>query len=440
MKILVFDLPIEHGAIGHDCAAGFEEMGHVCKTITFGGDSGADYPIGDFDKLRLIKEVMEFRPDFILSMNQIGMGAKKGEDGILLKVFGILKIPVFVWYIDDPAGTTGWRDYKAETSPYTMILIFDAYLAEMARGLYGDRVFHLPLGTNPKRFKKIYLTPEELTIYNADVSFVGRLDLENALKYKAALKETLQDAGFQSGLAEELLGRMIAKRNQDLLKPLEELMQEALIEMNLNISADNFGNNLLRSLGSVIDFVCGTYRRMEVINGLSGFNIKVCGDSDWLKMIARANYLTPVFYNTELAKIYNASDVNLNISRVQLKTTVNQRVFDVPACRAFLITDYREELEEYFEIEEEIVCYRNINELKVLIDYYLHNPGERGRIAEAGYQRVIKGHTYVHRMKGLIDIYDKRFRLGEPAAGDINPTVHDEKYAEAINLLRELHF
>lgn len=387
MKILVFDLPIEHGAIGHDCAAAFEEMGHVCKTITFGGDSGADYPIGDFDKRRLIKEVVEFRPDFILSMNQIGMGAKKGEDGILLKVFGILKIPVFVWYIDDPAGTTGWRDYKAEISPYTLILILDAYLAEMARGLYGDRVFHLPLGTNPERFKKIYLTPEELTIYNADVSFVGRLDLENALKYKAALKETLQDAGFQSGLAEELLGRMIAKRNQDLLKPLEELMQEALIEMNLNISADNFGNNLLCSLESVIDFVCGTYRRMEVINGLSGFNIKVCGDSDWLKMIARANYLTPVFYNTELAKIYNASDVNLNISRVQLKTTVNQRVFDVPACRAFLITDYREELAEYFEIEEEIVCYRNINELKVLIDYYLHNPGER----EGLQKQVIKG-------------------------------------------------
>lgn len=43
-------------------------------------------------------------------------------------------------------------------------------------------------------------------------------------------------------------------------------------------------------------------------------------------------------------------------------------------------------------------------------------------------------------MKSLMDIYDKRFRLGEPPAGDINPTVHDEKYAEAINLLRETHF
>lgn len=404
MKILVFDLPIEHGAIGHDCAAAFVEMGHVCRVVTFGG-IGSDYPMGGFNKDKLINEVKEFQPDFILSMNQIGMGAKKGEDGILLKVFGNLKILVFIWYIDDPAGTTGWRDYKAETSPYTNILIFDSYLAEKAKSIYGDRVYHLPLGTNPERFKRMSLTSEELNKYRADVSFVGRLELENSLKYKAAMKETLDKAGFASDVAEGLLDRMIAKRNQELLKPLEELLQEALKEMNLNINAGDFGNNMLRSLESVIEFISGMYIRLAGIKALEGFNVKVCGDSDWLKVIPHADYLPPVQYNTELAKIYNASDINLNISRVQLKTTVNQRVFDVPACKAFLITDYREEIKDYFVIGEEVICYRDVQELKGLIGYYLQHPEERRMIAEAGYQRVLKEHTYVHRMRRLIEIY-----------------------------------
>ncbi len=330
---MVFDLPIEHGAIGHDCASAFEEVGHVCRVVTFGGNSGADYPIVDFDKQRLIKEVIEFQPDFILSMNQIGMGANKGEDGILLKVFGILKIPVFVWYIDDPAGTTGWRDYKAETSPYTTILIFDSYLTERARELYGDRVHHLPLGTNPERFRKISLTHEELEKYRADVSFVGRLDREKAVQYKIAMIDIFQKTGFPADVAEGLLDRMTAKRDQDLLKSIDEVLQDVLLEMDLKITVDNFGHNLIRSLESVVEFICGTNIRMEVIQGLSKFNIKVCGDADWLKIINQSNYLMPVSYHTELAKIYNASDINLNISRVQLKTTVNQRVFDVPACR-----------------------------------------------------------------------------------------------------------
>lgn len=408
MNILVFDLPIEHGAIGHDCATAFVEMGHVCRVVTFGG-IGSDYPMSGFDKDKLINEVKEFQPDFILSMNQIGMDAKKGEDGILLKVFGNLKILVFIWYIDDPAGTTGWRDCKAETSPYTIILIFDSYLAERAKSLYGDRVYHLPLGTNPERFKRMSLTLLELQKYKADVSFVGRLELENSLKYKAAMKEALEKAGFSSDIADGLLDRMIEKRNQDLLKPFEELLQEALKEMEMNINAGDFGNNMLRSLESVIEFISGMYIRLAGIKALEGFNIKVCGDSDWLKVIQHADYLPPVQYNTELAKIYNASDINLNISRVQLKTTVNQRVFDVPACRAFLITDYREEIKDYFVIGEEVVCYRDIQEMKGLIKYYLQHPEERIRIAEAGYQRVLKEHTYVHRMRRLIEIYKPAF-------------------------------
>ena len=69
-------------------------------------------------------------------------------------------------------------------------------------------------------------------------------------------------------------------------------------------------------------------------------------------------------------------------------------MFEVPGCGGFLLTDRVPYLERYFEPGREIAVYDDSNELADQITYWLHNEDERAAVAEAGYRRVLKEHTY----------------------------------------------
>lgn len=81
---------------------------------------------------------------------------------------------------------------------------------------------------------------------------------------------------------------------------------------------------------------------------------------------------------------------------------LNQRVFDVPATGAFLLTDYSPELEEHYRIGEEIVCFGNVEELKEKARYYLAHDAEREAIARNGYEKALKLPTITDRMRAVI--------------------------------------
>lgn len=118
---------------------------------------------------------------------------------------------------------------------------------------------------------------------------------------------------------------------------------------------------------------------------------------------AKALYKKDIDNLTELQQVYNYSNVNLNISMDQGITSLNMRVFDVLACEGFLITDYKPDLETLFDIEKEIVCFRDPEELENLIDYYSRNEKARKDIARLGRRRVLREHTYIRRAEYIIE-------------------------------------
>ena len=107
----------------------------------------------------------------------------------------------------------------------------------------------------------------------------------------------------------------------------------------------------------------------------------------------------------------NLSPNNLNLIFQNTKNffqkTRNQikgRVFEVPACAGFLLTENCENLEEYFEIDKEIVVFNSVEEARDKIDFYKKNFSETKKIAQSGYHRVIKEHTYEKR---FLEIFKK---------------------------------
>jgi ubiquinone/menaquinone biosynthesis C-methylase UbiE len=100
----------------------------------------------------------------------------------------------------------------------------------------------------------------------------------------------------------------------------------------------------------------------------------------------------------------------------------NMRLFEATGCGALLITDYKDNLNELFEIGKEIVAYRTPEECAALVRYYQANPQEAGQIARRGQQRTLREHTYELRMQQTAEILERhlRYRRQTVSAPDLS--------------------
>jgi spore maturation protein CgeB len=91
----------------------------------------------------------------------------------------------------------------------------------------------------------------------------------------------------------------------------------------------------------------------------------------------------------EMIDIFGASKINLNFSRAghSNKMQFKGRIFEVCLAGGFLLTEYVPGIEGYFEIDKEIVCFHNAEEMIDKITYYLNHEEERRAIAQAGWER-----------------------------------------------------
>ena len=65
----------------------------------------------------------------------------------------------------------------------------------------------------------------------------------------------------------------------------------------------------------------------------------MCAGSEAKIRDDKVDIYEPLNYYKDLPLLYNACKINFNATSLQMKEAVNQRVFDVPACGAFLLTD-----------------------------------------------------------------------------------------------------
>jgi spore maturation protein CgeB len=111
----------------------------------------------------------------------------------------------------------------------------------------------------------------------------------------------------------------------------------------------------------------------------------------------------------ETVNIYNAAKINLNLHSSLYHyginpdgDFVNPRTFEIASCRGFQLLDSRSDLLNLFNVDEELVVFNSLDELKDQIDFYITNPDIRNKIANRSYQRVLAEHTIEHRMQELL--------------------------------------
>jgi hypothetical protein len=126
----------------------------------------------------------------------------------------------------------------------------------------------------------------------------------------------------------------------------------------------------------------------------------------------RDEYLRPgivqgPFKKDEFVALARGAAINLGFTHMmsdvaqEYPRMIRLREFEVPMCGGFYLTQNCPELSKYYEVGREIAVWETAKDVVEQCRYYLAHPEERARIAEAGRQRALGHHTWVHRFSRM---------------------------------------
>ena len=168
-----------------------------------------------------------------------------------------------------------------------------------------------------------------------------------------------------------------------------------------------------RIYGCDVSFAGAAYmNRIQLFKGLTDYSFKIWGVG-WSARELQGLVRDPEqrFTPEKFAKIVAASKINLNLHSstthdgVDPKCdAINPRVFEIAACGGFQLCDPCIGLETLFDLESELPVYRDLQELRERIAYFLANPQERAECARRARERVLREHTYEKRAQQMLDV------------------------------------
>lgn len=341
---------------------------------------------------RLLTEVMEFKPDFVFTINHLGVD----REGILIDLLKRLSLPLCSWFVDNPHLVL--NAFNQVVSPETIILTWDTDNVASLREMGFKEVHYLPLGVDVERFTPPASTAPANHPWRSRVSFVG-----NSMVYK--VEAAMERPGIEGILVSnyrEVAADFAAHDERSVGKFIQGYYPDIYNEI---MQRPNSAEDLL-NYEVFLTWESTRQYRMGCVESILPFKPLIAGDKGWKELFGKSEYPwryhAELNYYSDLPNFYPLSDINFNCTSKQMKGAVNQRVFDVPATGSFIITDWREQMEQLFVPEHEIICYNEPGEARELVRYYLDKPVERTKIALAARKRILAEHTYDHRLKTLL--------------------------------------
>ena len=135
---------------------------------------------------------------------------------------------------------------------------------------------------------------------------------------------------------------------------------------------------------------------INLCHPVGDYNIKIFGTSDW----PVTQYLGRIA-SENVGSLFASATISPNISEPHSQDfgyDIIERPFKILMSGGFCISDYVESMVNDVFINGEMVFAKTPEEFKQLADYYIKNPDERLKYMKAGYESVVKNHTYFHRV------------------------------------------
>ncbi len=332
----------------------------------------------DYDsKLQAI--LQKEKPDVVISVNMLGFDSV----GILGELTNKNGIPVVVWFVDDPRPILLHQKQFVKDNMFAFS--WERNFLSFLNTCGFNKTEYLPLATDPLIFKS-----DGPVLSRAELGFVGssmgRRFLQN-IADKFLYRKELEP------LVNSIARKLIADPACDLKREIHKACS--------NVYNDNRNETWFQSY---IIHTASMLKRKMLIEKLIGSGIEIFGDPQgWRELLGKKIIChEDIDYRNSLASVYRGITININSTSCQMVTAVNQRVFDIPVCGSFVLTDNQSDLHNLFE-KEEVAVYDTPEELIEKIKYFRENPEQRDLIVQKARTRILGEHTYSHRLRQIIE-------------------------------------
>lgn len=159
-----------------------------------------------------------------------------------------------------------------------------------------------------------------------------------------------------------------------------------------------------------VAFVGSYYpNRAEMLEPLAEFEPGIWGP--YWNRVGKRSPLRPFIHDQRVAhdewrKIYTAAQVVVVVHYQDGITPCCQaspKLFESLACGAFVLCDEQRDAQSLFRDGEQVVYFRDAEDLYAKVQHYLAHPDERARIAAAGRQETLERHSWRVRMQQFLD-------------------------------------
>ena len=321
---------------------------------------------------------------------------------VISNLCNIYKVPYLCWTVDCPIPELF---NQAITNDTNRIFMFDKAQYEIHRPYNPNRIFHLPLASATDRFDEVIssITKEDTDKFSSEISFVGSLYTE---------KDPVPEI---KGLSEYALGYM------------EALTYSGMSLYGCNILSLGLNNRIINEIKTLTNYIIpnaveydqidrfivsncylgyhnAAIERTVILNELAKYyNVDLYTRSDVSEL--KGVHVHPgVRTLDEMPKVFNLSKINLNMTIRPIETGLPLRCFDIIGCGGFLMTNYQSEIEDHFVIGQDLEAYSSVDELIDKCAFYLEHDDIRIKIAQSGYEKVKKEHSYFDRMKKMLEV------------------------------------
>lgn len=320
---------------------------------------------------------------------------------IISMVCNTVGIPYYSWVYDSPHYTLFAAVVKYACN---RIGCFDRALTDRLNALGNNTVRYLPLGVDWNDTDRKSVTVDGK--YKCDVSFVGSL-YTDAYNYY----DDLCDEGVRAR-ADKFIKMQCFEYKKDYLRDFFEGDDEAALRDILVREELLPGDEYTEDIGYIfsshfLEKKLTVEERHILLNAVAdkGYDFALFTGSDLLKEPGLKGVNRGIVdYEKEMPLVFKSSRINLNITLRSIRTGIPLRALDIMGCGGFLLSNYQEELKEYFREGEELAMFYSLEDCLEKIDYYLKHEDERKSIAMAGKRAVEERFKYRDQLRKLLDM------------------------------------
>lgn len=378
MKILFFDW----GSYTYkDTREAFCKFGIEVKTVTYCFD---DKNRDEFFIYRFSKELKDYTYDAVFSINYFPLVAECCHRQ---------NVKYIAWSYDNPLNVINIEETLGYSTNY--VFLFDRAQAAGFISKGYDNVFHLPLAVNCERLDKIVPSKEDFERFGSTVSFVGKLyDSQYPL-----ICSFFDD--YQKGYVDALINSQKELYGCYLLD--NSLTDEFIKEVNANSQRKQGPVISREALNYAISSEVTRRERLLLLSLLGKhFDTKLYS-RERNELLKDVTFMGSAGYLREMPVVFKTTKINLNNTLKCLQAGIPLRALDILGSGGFLLTNYQEEIAEYFEDGKDIAMYESAMDAFEKALYYSKNDEVRKKIAESGKEKARQLFNYRDRVVYMLE-------------------------------------